>query len=88
MKRTYVNNAMASKLQVVGSERTKRTDEENALTRDEAETLLDELFAARIEPILAEIVKRLKNAEKKITILEEWMEILDEEDDGSDVFGT
>jgi hypothetical protein len=79
---------MASKLQVVGSERTKRTDEENALTRDEAETLLDELFAARIEPILAEIVKRLKNAEKKITILEEWMEILDEEDDGSDVFGT
>ena len=83
-----MNNAMASKLQVVGSERTKRTDEENALTRDEAETLLDELFAARIEPILAEIVKRLKNAEKKITILEEWMEILDEEDDGSDIFGT
>jgi len=79
---------MASKLQVVGSERTKRTDEENALTRDEAETLLDELFAARIEPILAEIVQRLKNAEKKITILEEWMEILDEEDDGSDIFGT
>jgi len=79
---------MASKLQVVGSERTKRTDEENALTRDEAETLLDELFAARIEPILSEIVQRLKNAEKKITILEEWMEILDEEDDGSDVFGT
>lgn len=88
MKRTYVNNAMASKLQVVGSERTKRTGEENALTRDEAETLLDELFAARIEPILSEIVQRLKNAEKKITILEEWMEILDEEDDGSDVFGT
>jgi len=88
LKRTYVNNAMASKLQVVGSERTKRTDEENALTRDEAETLLDELFAARIEPILSEIVQRLKNAEKKITILEEWMEILDEEDDGSDVFGT
>ena len=79
---------MASKLQVVGSERTKRTDEENALTRDEAEALLDELFAARIEPILSEIVKRLKNAEKKITILEEWMEILDEEDDGSDIFGT
>ena len=79
---------MANKLQVVGSERTKRTDEENALTRDEAETLLDELFAARIEPILSEIVQRLKNAEKKITILEEWMEILDEEDDGSDVFGT
>ena len=79
---------MANKLQVVGSERTKRTDEENALTRDEAEALLDELFAARIEPILSEIVKRLKNAEKKITILEEWMEILDEEDDGSDIFGT
>ena len=79
---------MANELQVVGGERTKRTDEDNALTRDEAETLLDELFAARIEPILAEIVKRLKNAEKKITILEEWMEILDEEDDGSDVFGT
>jgi len=88
LKRTYVNNTMANKLQVVGSERTKRTDEENALTRDEAETLLDELFAARIEPILSEIVQRLKNAEKKITILEEWMEILDEEDDGSDVFGT
>ena len=79
---------MADKLQVVGGPRAKRTDEENALTRDEAEALLDELFAARIEPILAEIVKRLKNAEKKITILEEWMEILDEEDDGSDVFGT
>ena len=79
---------MADKLQVVGGPRANRTDEENALTRDEAETLLDELFAARIEPILAEIVKRLKNAEKKITILEEWMEILDEEDDGSDIFGT